>query len=72
MSEVVRGDTGQTEEGSINTYLEGQAQEFGEDIFAPNDAFMSCSSPPVYVVWNTIPILALLIFFPKSDFFGTA
>ena len=31
MSEVVRGDTGQTEEGSINTYLEGQAQEFGED-----------------------------------------
>jgi hypothetical protein len=31
MSEVVRGDTGQTEEGSINTYLEGQAQDFGED-----------------------------------------
>ena len=31
MSEVVRGDTGQTEEGSIDTYLEGQAQEFGED-----------------------------------------
>ena len=31
MTEVVRGDTGMAEEGSINSYLEDQAQEFGED-----------------------------------------
>ena len=31
MSEVVRGDTGQMEEGSVNAYLDDQAQEFGED-----------------------------------------
>jgi hypothetical protein len=31
MSEVVRGDTGMTEEGSVNAYLDAQAQEFGDD-----------------------------------------
>ncbi len=31
MSEVIRGDTGLTEEGSVNAYLDDQAQEFGED-----------------------------------------
>jgi len=31
MTEVVRGDTGMAEEGNINSYLEDQAQEFGED-----------------------------------------
>lgn len=31
MTEVVRGDTGMAEEGGINSYLENQAQEFGED-----------------------------------------
>ena len=31
MTEVVRGDTGMAEEGGFNSYLEDQAQEFGED-----------------------------------------
>tara|TARA_R110000764_G_C11010086_1_gene383118 strand:+ start:927 stop:1793 length:867 start_codon:yes stop_codon:yes gene_type:complete len=31
MTEVVRGDTGMAEDGGFNSYLEDQAQEFGED-----------------------------------------